>query len=114
RPVDDKSKYHESEQRMPSSLETAVEGIITIDERGTIETVNPAAERIFGYKAREGIGRKLRVLMPFPYQEKHDGDLANYLNGDVAKIIGISREVFGQRKDRTVFPMDLSVSEVKL
>lgn len=102
------------EERLRAILETAVEGIITIDERGIIESVNAAAERIFGYKAREIIGKNVSVLMPSPHRESHDGYLANYLHTGLAKIIGIGREVAGRRKDGSIFPMDLSVSEVKL
>jgi len=104
----------DSDQRMRAILETAVEGIITIDEGGTIESMNPAAERTFGYKAAEVIGKNVSLLMPAPYCQEHDGYLANYLRTGHARIIGIGREVLGQRKDGTVFPMDLSVSEVKL
>jgi PAS domain S-box-containing protein len=95
-------------------LQTAVEGIITIDDHGLIESVNPAAERIFGFKAQEVIGCNVSVLMPSPYREEHDGYMANYRRTGQAKIIGIGREVFGQRKDGTIFPMDLAVSEVQL
>jgi PAS domain S-box-containing protein len=102
------------EERLRAILETAVEGIITIDERGIIESVNAAAERIFGYNAREIIGKNVSLLMPLPHRESHDGYLANYLRTGHAKIIGIGREVAGRRKDGTIFPMDLSVSEVKL
>jgi two-component system sensor kinase FixL len=102
------------EERLRAILETAVEGIITIDERGIIESVNAAAERIFSYKAGEIIGKNVSVLMPSPHHESHDGYLANYRHSGRAKIIGIGREVAGRRKDGSIFPMDLSVSEVKL
>ena len=104
----------DSAERLRAILETAVEGIITIDERGIIESFNPSAEKIFGYTAREAIGQNVKLLMPAPYRREHDGYLKNYHQSGHAKIIGIGREVIGQRKDGTAFPMDLSVSEVKL
>ena len=104
----------DSEERLRAILATAVEGIITIDERGLIESFNPSAEKIFGYTAREAIGKNVKLLMPAPYRREHDGYINNYHQTGHAKIIGIGREVVGQRKDGTVFPMDLSVSEVKL
>ena len=104
----------DSEERLRAILETAVEGIITIDERGSIESFNQAAEKIFGYRAREVIGKNVSVLMPSPHREAHDSYLANYRRTGHAKIIGIGREVAGRRKDGTLFPMDLSVSEVRL
>ena len=104
----------ESSERLRAILETAVEGIITIDDRGTIESFNPAAEKIFGYPAREAVGQNITLLMPAPFRQEHDGYLASYRRTGHAKIIGIGREVVGQRKDGTVFPMDLSVSEVRL
>ncbi len=104
----------ESEERMRAILETAVEGIVTIDERGIVESMNRACEQIFGYSPSEVIGQNVSMLMPSPFREQHDGYLSNYLRSGHAKIIGIGREVIGRRKDGSCFPMDLSVSEVKL
>ena len=109
-----RTALRDSEERLRAILNTAVEGIITIDERGIIELVNPAAEKIFGYTAAELVGKNVSVLMPPPFREAHDGYLVNYLRTGQAKIIGIGREVVGLRKDGTDFPMDLSVSEVCL
>src|ERR1035437_1863385 len=108
------SAVHDREERLRAILETAVEGIITIDERGIVESFNPASEKIFGYKAREVIGKNVSLLMPSPHRQQHDTYLGNYRHTGHAKIIGIGREVSGRRKDGTIFPMDLSVSEVRL
>jgi len=104
----------ESEARMRAIVDTAVDGIVTIDERGHIERFNPAAERLFGYTAAEVAGRNVSMLMPSPDRERHDGYLAHYLQTGEKRIIGIGREVTGQRKDGSVFPMDLSVAEMQL
>lgn len=101
----------DSEERIRGIVETAVEGIVTIDHRGIVQSVNPAVARMFGYGADELIGRNVSLLMPSPYREQHDGYIAAYLATGRARIIGIGREVTGQRKDGTVFPMDLSVGE---
>jgi PAS domain S-box-containing protein len=108
------AQLSEQKQRLQAVVDTAVEGIITINERGIVDSMNDAAERMFGYRADEVIGRNVSLLMPAPYREHHDGYLARYLETGQAKIIGIGREVMGQRQDGTVFPLDLSVSEVKL
>ncbi len=110
----EQTALHDREARLRAILDTAVEGIITIDERGIIESCNQAAERIFAYKPAEMIGRNISMLMPEPYRANHDGYLANYLRTGHARIIGIGREVLGRRKDGSVFPMELSVSEVKI
>lgn len=104
----------ESERLLRSVLETAVDAIITIDQRGKIESFNPAAEAMFGYLAEEVIGKNVNHLMPPPYRDEHAGYLRNYLTTGEEKIIGIGREVEGLRKNGEVFPMDLAVSEVRL
>jgi PAS domain S-box-containing protein len=95
-------------------LEAAVDAIICIDEHGIIESINPATERIFGFSERELLGQNVSMLMPQPYSSEHDEYIANYLRTGVKKIIGIGREVFGRRKDGTIFPVDLAVGEINL
>jgi PAS domain S-box-containing protein len=102
---------HIDESKLEAILNSAVAAIITIDASGVIQTVNPATERLFGYEAEELLGQNIRVLMPSPYREEHDAYLANYIKTGRKKIIGIGREVKGQRKDGTLFPVDLAVSE---
>lgn len=106
------ARYQEAMLR--AILEMAVEGIVTIDERGRVESFNPAAEGIFGYAAAEVIGRNVSMLMPPPYREAHDDYLERYVATGEASIIGVGREVRGRRKDGTEFPMELDVSEVRL
>src|SRR5208337_1544920 len=87
------SALRDSAERLRAILETAVEGIITIDERGIVESFNLAAERIFGFKAAEIIGKNISVLMPSPHHERHDSYLSDYRHTGHARIIGIGREV---------------------
>jgi diguanylate cyclase (GGDEF)-like protein/PAS domain S-box-containing protein len=101
-----------SEMRVSGIVNTAVDGIMTIDSKGTIETTNPAVEHIFGWGADEMIGRNIKMLMPEPDHSGHDGYLHNYITTGRAKIIGIGRDVSGRRKDGTVFPIELSVAEL--
>jgi two-component system sensor kinase FixL len=103
-----------SEARSTAILQTAVDGIITIDEHGRIMSFNPAAERLFGYRADDVLGQNVRMLMPTPYREGHDGYLARYLQTGERKIIGIGRDVRAQRRDGTTFPIALAVSELHL
>ena len=92
-------------------IETAVDGIAVIDERGIVQAFNRAAEMIFGYAADEVIGHNVSHLMPEPDRSQHDGYIANFRRTGEAKVIGVRREVTGQRKDGSVFPLDLSIAE---
>ena len=107
-------KLRDSEEQLRGIMETAVDGIITIDRRGSVQSFNAAAENIFGYTAEEVIGENVKMLMPEPDAKQHDNYINNYVRGGEAKIIGIRREVLGQRKDGSTFPMDLSISELRL
>lgn len=102
----------ESGQLLKAIIENAIEGIITIDEHGIVESINPTALLLFGYETEEVIGKNISFLMPEPYRSAHDGYLHNYLSTGVKKIIGIGREVKGLKKDGSTFPFRLSVSEV--
>ncbi|MDP1651409.1 MAG: PAS domain S-box protein, partial [Rhodocyclaceae bacterium] len=104
----------DSNQRIAAILDTVVDGVITINDRGTVETLNPAAERMFGYAAAEVVGQNINMLMPEPYRSEHDGYLARYVAGGAARIICIGREVAGRRKDGSTFPLDLAVNEMLL
>ncbi|MBI5428232.1 MAG: PAS domain S-box protein [Nitrospinae bacterium] len=105
---------HEKEARMSAAMSNLVEGVVVIDERGTVESLNPAAERMFGYTAGEALGKNVNLLMPEPYRSEHDGYIQRYLASGQSRIIGIGREAEGMRKDGTVFPADLAVSELFL
>ena len=104
----------EAAVRLKAIVDTAVDGIITMDEGGIIESMNPAAERIFGHAHEEVVGRGIAMLMPEPYLSEHDGYLESYLRSGQPQIIGTIREVHGRRKDGSVFPMELAVSESRL
>ncbi len=104
----------ESMFRLKAIVDTAVDGVITINERGIMESVNPAAERMFGWTAGELVGHNLSMLMPEPDRSAHDGYLRRYLMTGERHVIGIGREVRGIRRDGTMFPMDLAVSETPL
>ncbi|MEK6710554.1 MAG: PAS domain S-box protein [Nitrospinota bacterium] len=96
---------------MRALLDGMVDGLITIGEDGTVQLFNRAAERMFGYRAEEVIGRNVSTLMPERHGRDHDRFLGDYLATGAARIIGAGREVEGRRKDGTVFPLSLAVSE---
>ncbi len=112
--VEEGGVFQLSEAHMRAILQTAVEGIITIDVAGTVQCFNAAAEAMFGYNADEVIGKNVRMLMSQPDRDAHDNYLQRYLQTGDRRIIGIGREVVGERKDGTRFPMDLSVAEVNV
>lgn len=108
------SALQENAAKTTAILNTMIDGVITIDEHGIIDSANPAAERLFGYACSEIVGKNVKLLMPEPYRGEHDEYLRNYLRTGKSKIIGIGREVVGHRKDGSIFPMDLAVSEMFL
>ncbi len=107
-------KLRESETHLSTIVNTMVDGVLTIDVKGIVNSFNPAAERIFGYKSDEVIGNNINMLMPEPERSQHDDCIKNYLETGVTKIIGCNKEVRGQHKKSTIFPLDLAVSEMWL
>lgn len=110
---ENEARLAHSTARMKAILETAKDAIITINDRGLIQSCNRAGCQMFGYAPDELIGRNIRMLMPSPYQENHDGYLESYLKTGVTKVIGIGRRVEGLKKNGAVFPIELAVTEVE-
>ncbi|MFQ5776259.1 MAG: PAS domain S-box protein, partial [Kiloniellaceae bacterium] len=104
----------EREQRIRAIMDNVDDALLTIDTRGLIESVNPATERLFGYSAEELIGRNVSVLMAAPERSQHDAHIHRYLESGKARILGVAgREVLGRRKDGSVVPVELAVSEMR-
>jgi len=104
----------ESEARTGAIVANVFDGLVTINQHGTMQTVNRAAERIFQYSAQEMVGQNVSMLTPEPHKSKHDAYLKHYLDTGQAKIIGIGREVEGQKRDGSIFPMELHVTEINI
>ncbi len=109
-----KSDFLEPAVLLNAIFKTAIDGIITIDESGIIQLANPAAAHLFFYQPEELIGKNISMLMAEPHHSKHDGYLENYFRTGQKKIIGIGRESEGKRKDGSLFPIRISVSEIKI
>jgi diguanylate cyclase (GGDEF)-like protein/PAS domain S-box-containing protein len=101
-----------TETRIRAVTDSVADTIITIDERGVIETINPAAEKLFGYSVQELLGKNINMLMPEPERTQHNEYIAGYLQTGNANILGMTRELAGQRKDGSVFPMEVAISEM--
>jgi two-component system sensor kinase FixL len=103
-----------ADARWRALVDATVDGMIVIDAAGRIEAFNPAAERLFGYVAPDVLGQNVSILMPAPDREQHDTYISRYIAGGVPKIIGIGRQVTGQRRDGSTFPLHLSVGEMRV
>ncbi|MCB9940642.1 MAG: PAS domain S-box protein [Planctomycetaceae bacterium] len=112
--VEAERSRQETAVRLEAVVSTAVDGIITSDAFGTINSVNPAACELFGYSEDELVGNNVGMLMPEPYYSQHDSYFTDYRDTGEQKVIGKKRELAGRRKDGTVFPLDLAVSETFL
>src|SRR6516162_8026502 len=98
---------------LQSILDTVPDAMIVIDEHGRIHSFSMAAERLFGYAAADALGKNIKLLMPSPYRENHDGYIDRYLRTGEKRIIGIGRVVVGERRDGSTFPMELAVGEMR-
>jgi len=107
------ASLREKEERLRAILNAPDDAIITIRHDGAIESVNAAAQRLFGYTAEAMIGQNVNILMPAPYHVEHDGYIARYLGTGEKRILGIRREVMARRGDGSLFPVDLAVNEVE-
>jgi PAS domain S-box-containing protein len=102
------------DNRFRALFETIVDGVVLINAKGLIQAFNPAAVKLFGYMPIEVLGKNIGMLMPAPHAEQHDTHINNYLRTGVKKVIGIGREAEGKRKDGSIFPVELTISEMEV
>ena len=107
-------KVEQQAETFHTLAKTAHEAIFLIDVQGTIQFMNPAAEALFGYTSKELLGKNIKEIMPSPHRERHDDYIADYLKTGIKNIIGTGRQLIGQRKDGSQFPMYLSLGEISL
>jgi PAS domain S-box-containing protein len=107
-------EIQESEKRIRAIVDTILDAVITVDKQGMIESFNKAAEKIFGYRKADVIGQNVKMLMPDPYHSQHDQYLVNYFNTGHGKLLGKVRELSGQRQDGSVFPVEISLAEIRI
>ena len=110
----DQKELLNREYRLDSLFQTAIDAIIVINEKGTIQQANPATEKLFGYTLDEMVNRNVKLLVPEPHHSNHDQYLKNYLETGVRKIIGIGRDTDARRKDGSTFPIELAISEMEI
>lgn len=104
----------QNEERLKAIIDKILDSIIVINENKIIESVNPATEKLFGYKPKELIGQNVKIIVPISHRAQHDQYVDNYLKTGIEKIIGFNRELTGLKKDGSEFPIELGVSKIKL
>lgn len=107
-------ELNENKTQLQAVLDVILSGVIVIDQYGTIQSVNPAVSKLFGYKKTEMIHKNVNMLMPEPYHSEHNGYLERYKKTGIKKVIGIGRDVEGRKKDGTLFPVNLAVGEMTI
>ena len=104
----------ENENRLRATVDHLLDGIITINDRGLIQSINPATERIFGHSKAQLLNQNVKMLMPNPFFDAHDGYLKRYRDTKIPNVIDEVREVLGLRANGKIFPMELQISQYKL
>jgi two-component system sensor kinase FixL len=107
-------RVEDIQKRLQAIIDTALDGILTIDESGSIESINRAGATIFGYTENELLGKNISLLMTAPHKTNHQDYIENYLKSGIKKMLGSKREEVGRKKDGTLFPIRLAVTEVQL
>ena len=102
-----------ADERFDSLLESAIDGIIVIDEKAKIISYNRACESLFGYTAAEVTGKSVNIIMPADFAKEHDKCVANYVNGGPAKILGLTREAYGLTSEGEEVPIEVVVGEAR-